>query len=340
MAQYGGMRVSQGKLAEAERLCRWLIDQAGENELGLGLDPMVRESLGKAYYNLDNVLISLGRVDEVNNWKKALAIFEDLGDFWQQGAVLENAGTSHQFQGRWDEAVDLWQRSREATLKAGDAVEAANLSIWLAEVFLDRGRIAEAEPLFREVLRIKRAAGHAEKLAWTMLNLGRTAARAVRFDEAMGFLEEALSAFERIGARVQVLETEARMAECLLFQGRWQGALEILSAIRHREIADVSLLNPLLHRLRGYALAQAGNYEPSSRAFEESLLDARAVDSLYDVALAIDAMARLSELEGKTLPDELVDEGRTILDRLGVIAPPHIPLVAPLAAAAAAARAD
>src|SRR5207249_18897 len=112
LAKFAGMRYSQGKLAEAENVCRWLIEQAGENELAVDQDPLVRDALGRAYYILDIVLTDTGRVDEATNWKKALTIFEELGDLDQQAAVMENTGTNMYFMGRWSDSIELWERAR------------------------------------------------------------------------------------------------------------------------------------------------------------------------------------------------------------------------------------
>jgi hypothetical protein len=54
----------------------------------------------------------------------------------------------------------------EKRLRTGDAVEAANLTSNIGEVFLDRGQTAEAEASFREVLRIARSAGYTHNLAF------------------------------------------------------------------------------------------------------------------------------------------------------------------------------
>jgi len=67
-------------------------------------------------------------------------------------------------------------------------------------------------------------------IALATSNLGRVAARARRFDEALELLAEALAAFEALGSEAFVRETEARRAECFVLAGRYQEALEIVPA--------------------------------------------------------------------------------------------------------------
>ena len=44
----------------------------------------------------------------------ALPIFEDLGDFDKQGRVLTNLGVNAYHEGRWDEALELYERARQS----------------------------------------------------------------------------------------------------------------------------------------------------------------------------------------------------------------------------------
>ncbi len=62
-------------------------------------------------------------------------------------------------------------------------------------------------------------------IALATSNLGRVAARARRFDEALELLAEALAAFEALGSEALARETEARRAECFVLAGRYQEAL-------------------------------------------------------------------------------------------------------------------
>jgi hypothetical protein len=61
-------------------------------------------------------------------------------------------------------------------------------------------------------------------IALATSNLGRVAARARRFDEALELLAEALTAFEALGSEALSHETQARRAECLVLGGRYQEA--------------------------------------------------------------------------------------------------------------------
>ena len=157
-------------------------------------------------------------------------------------------------------------------------------------------------------------------IALATSNLGRVAARATRFDEALELLAEALTLFESLGSEALVHETEARRAECLVLAGRFQEALDVAPTVL--EAAEENpLLYPFLERLHGYALVQARQAEEAGPRFERSLELARELEADYEVALTLEALGRtgLGNAEAEA-------ESQAILERLGVVSTPRVPL--------------
>ena len=76
-----------------------------------------------------------------------------------------------------------------------------------------------------------------------------------------------------------------------------------------------------LERLHGYALVQARRAEEAAPRFERSLELARGLGADYEVALTLEALARtrLGDPEAEA-------ESRLILERLGVLSTPRVPL--------------
>ena len=72
-------------------------------------------------------------------------------------------------------------------------------------------------------------------------------------------------------------------------------------------------------RLKGYATLQArAPFEEARPDFEAALTAARAAEAPYEIALTLRALAELGGADGT--------EADTILEQLGVVALPHIPL--------------
>jgi tetratricopeptide (TPR) repeat protein len=302
-------------------LCRQAIEEAetsGE-----------RDGLALAYSLLDYAYVALGRGDEARYSQLALAIYEELGNLQRQATVLNDLGAFAYWRGRWNEATDLYERGRELRERVGNPVYAAGGTNNIAEILVDQGRLAEAEPLVLATLRVFQAAGFKSRVAVSKRYLGRIAAASGRFDEAHALLEEARAIFLEVGAQNEVNETEGRLAECLLLHGKGRAALELLDTALPRAQRSGFERLPMLKRLYACGLAQIGDLEGAQKAFEEALEDARARAMAFECALALDGLSRL---DGAPAPDHAAERD-VIFEQLGVVSLPEIPLGPVLAAA-------
>ena len=106
-------------------------------------------SLARASFNLDRALVDLGRLREAAHSERALEIYTRAGDLERQAAVLNNLGIYAYWEGRWQEAIDLYERAAEASERAGDVWAAAYGDCNIGEVLADQGRLEEAEERLR-----------------------------------------------------------------------------------------------------------------------------------------------------------------------------------------------
>jgi class 3 adenylate cyclase/tetratricopeptide (TPR) repeat protein len=278
-----------------------------------------RAALGHAYFLLHLNQLALGKTDD-EHARQALPMLEEAGEIVLQSNVVNNLGIEAYYAGRWDEAVELYRRSGELSGRVGDVVNVARAQNNEGEILSDQGKLDEAEALFVEAQRVWRAARYPVGVALATSNLGRVAARARRFDQALELLVEALAAFEALGSEALARETEARMAECFVLAGGHQDALDLLPAAVHAA-EEAPVLCALLERLHGYALAQARRPHEAGTHLQRSLELAVAIDADYEVALTLQALAR-TRLRGP----KAEAEGQAILERLGVLSTPLVPL--------------
>jgi len=227
-------------------------------------------------------------------------------------------------QGRWSEALDFLRRASETEKRTGDDVNVAFSTINTGELLSDQGKFEEAKALFTEALRVWQAAGHRRMVSVAKAYLGRNAARAGQFDEALRLFAEARAGAEHVGAQADVAEIDAKVAECYVFQGEASPALELADRTLLQE--GTAVLQPLLHRVRGYAQMQLCHLSDADAALNESLGVARALNAGYEVALTLRAVARLAALQGRPA-GSLEDESASILERLGVVRVTEAPLV-------------
>jgi tetratricopeptide (TPR) repeat protein len=288
-----------------------------------------KDGLAQAYVSLSLAYADTGRLQESARYAElALAIFEEIDDLQAQAQVLNNMGTFAYFAGRWNEAVEEWDRSRELRLRTGDAVEAANGTNNVAEVLSDQGHLEAAETRFREALRVWKAAGFEQGVAFVVANLGRVAYRAGRVDEALPKLQEARATFADAGYVAQVLETDTRIAECHLVAHRSEDALTVAGAALAVESAREGLgyQRPALLRARGYALAQLGKTTDALEAMRESLDAAREREADHEIAFTLCGLSDLAALEPSAYDEALEEERVVLFERLGIVRAPVFPV--------------
>jgi class 3 adenylate cyclase/tetratricopeptide (TPR) repeat protein len=312
---YATVRQMQGRSADAIRWCRAAIQEAELAD--------ERKALAQAYFVLDWAYMELGRMDEAVSLPLALDIYEELGDLANQAGVYELMGAFAYYEGRWDDAVSLYERARDGFEVIGAPVHRASNTFNIGEIRCDQGRIDEAKPLLEDALRVLRAAGWPSHVATVTRQLGSVALRDGRLDHALGLFEEARGVFVDLGAVLEVADTDGRIAECLLLQGNPRG-LEVATAalVRCRGVGERSLHMTMLHRVRGYGLLQSGDLAGASAAFEESLGVGRERGAMYQVALTLDALVRI---DGGARAAALESERDSILAELAVVALPPAP---------------
>jgi tetratricopeptide (TPR) repeat protein len=286
-----------------------------------------KDALAHAYFILDWAYAALGRLDEAVYSERAIAIYEDLRDLDRLAWVLNNFGGLTYLRGRWDEALELAERARSTFRRIGDESQASIAALNIAEVRSDQSRMEEAEPLFREVLDVRRAAGNPLKIAEAASLLGRHLARVGNHEEARVLLEEARGLFEAEGDEEDLLTTGAWLADCLVLEGSGAEALRIATAAlgRAETIAGVSVVVAQLHRTCGWAHMQAGELDAARQSLDRSLRTVQLGDENFgimnadfEVALTLNALVRLRSLTGEPAADLEADRD-AILERLGVL---------------------
>jgi len=309
---YAAARFRQGAFEE----CVEWVERVIEDARAAG----ALEELAHAYYLGHLAYTSLGSPKRNEVRELALPIYEELGDLLGQANALNNLGIDAYYEGRWKESLEFYSRSRAARERIGDVVGAATIANNIAEILSDQGRIEEAETELREVRAICEAAGSLLMTAVADANLGRAAARDGRGAEARELLTAAIGSLREIDAGSFVVEAQARLAEASLFAGDFEDALS--SADLAEAITGTSAppaVQALLNRVRGQALSRTGRQDEAMRELDESLRIAREGEMLYEIALTLEARARL------TGSQDDADEAQSSLEALDVVRVPEVP---------------
>jgi class 3 adenylate cyclase/tetratricopeptide (TPR) repeat protein len=311
VAMLGTIRHRAGRHAEAAEVCRRAIadaERAGDER-----------ALAQACFILDTALAYSGQAVDGHHFRLALAIYEKLGELDRQASVLNNMGAAAYWAGRWSDAVELYRGGAAANEAAGALGQAAYGDCNVAEVLSDQGRLDEAEPLLRRAMQVCRGTGDEGGAAWCTSLLGRLATRRGDYGLAETLLADATAAFSALGEVGDAAFADALRAEAAVHAGETTDALARADRLL-RDHAGKGRLAPLLHRVRGLALAQDGDLAAAEGALGASLAEARLQDEDYEVALTLHAALALATRAGRPPDRRQVRERDQILRRLGVLA--------------------
>jgi class 3 adenylate cyclase/tetratricopeptide (TPR) repeat protein len=316
-AKYGAIRQAQGRSRDAIVWCN--------RALGSACPAGAISAEALATKILDGALTALGDGGDHALARRALDLYEEVGDLDGQARVMNNLGSYAFWQGDWSEAVSLWDESSAILSRIGNAVAASLGTGNVAEVLADQGHLEEAKARFRSVRRIWSAAGDRYGEAFADLHLARISARSGRLDEASVLFNAAHDEFAAIGASIEVTETDLRRAEGLLLARQHEQARSLLLDCGllpvPRELPPQ--LIPIAHRTVGFVHLQFGELDDAATSFDAALSAARDQGATYEEALILAAQIRLALLCGDAY-EALVTEHQRLITELGVIALPAI----------------
>jgi class 3 adenylate cyclase/tetratricopeptide (TPR) repeat protein len=307
-----GIRARQARWSEAISACRQAIAEAepvGESR-----------ALAHACYILDWALMESGRSGEATHSWRALEIYQQLGDPEHEHMVLNNLGGLAYWGGRWDEAIDLYERAGEASERAGRPVDTAYIDCNIGEILSDQGHLDEAEAHLTRARRLWSGTGERQAVAYMDVLLGRMLVRRGENQRGIEMLSAAMDELRRFKLDGYADFAQALLAEAEAFGGDALRALDIGS----RELETSNRLRPLLTRVGGIALGRLGERSAAIRELRHSLESARSVGGEYDIAATIDALASLDGAD-----PELLRERDGILARLKVVYLPAISAARP-----------
>jgi tetratricopeptide (TPR) repeat protein len=307
IAELGWIRQRQGRHREAVRLCREAL-RAGEESGDLLAE-------ARACYTLDWAAFEIDRAPATHS-PRALEIYRKLGDPQHEAMVLINLGARAYWQGRWQEAVDLYVQGGQCSERAGNAADVAFSEGNVGEILSDQGHLDDAAGRLRRAYRLSKSTGDREGAAFASMLLGRLDVRAGRPEEGIPTIRAAAEEM-----RQQRFDYYADCASALVAEAEALGG----SADRALAIAT-ELLTPgsryasLLHRSRGVALARLDDRKAAIAALEQSVAAARQIGEDFELVLTLDALAAVRPLG----PDERRERDE-ILERLGIVRLPTIP---------------
>ena len=312
---------SAGRPRDAIRWARLAIDEgeASANHTAVALACSI----------IDGALVALGEPPEATYLDRALELLEQEELHKDLAVLLNNLGAQAYYRGQWDEALELYERSRERNARVGDLAEAGFGTINVVEILCDQGHLDRADALLDDVERTWTALDYKLGLVFVEGWRGRIALRRGDHRRAVELLRGAEERFVAAGLLAYAVLHRLARAEALLRSGAPGPAAEIVeAALADDGTSRVPGARACAHRLAGYLGLLAGDLETAWASLDESLSVARGQQAPYDVALALEAMAEVGAAGGRALDAGSDEERRQVLAELGIVAPPRIVIAA------------
>lgn len=298
----GGIRNRQGRWHDAIATCRQaMLDAEAVGDLS---------ALAHACYALDWALVESGHRDQATYSSRALELYEQLGDPERESAVLNNLGMFAYFEGRWDEAIALYERAAECSDRASRPADRALTDCNVGEILSDQGRFDEAEAHLQRARRVWSATGERQAVAFVDVLLTRLAVRRGSCRDGVRTLEAAADELRRSRVDAYIGFAQALVAEAHAFTGDASRALQIAQ----RELETTDRHRPLLERVSGIALARLGRADEAKRQLRNALASAKEGRFDYDVAATIGVLDSIGAADEGMLRDR-----DKILDRLKIV---------------------
>jgi tetratricopeptide (TPR) repeat protein len=289
-------------------------------EAAMALDD--REALANAYWIRAIAETERGG-PAAEFFELALPIFEEFGLLQMQVRVLNNMAMHAFYVSEWERAIEYYGRAEDLARRCGEVIGTGIAALNHGELRLNQGRLEEAHELLESALRTFRAAKYPIGEGVTLVYLGHLAAEQGRFEDAAVLFDTAVERLTAIGSKSNVIEAEARRAQAYVLEGRHEEAAALARQCLEleQETGEVGARTALLERLLAVTAVQGRRRDDAPPHFEESLRIGREYKAHYEVGRTLQAKV----LTGFASDEELA-EAEAIMERLGVVSLPEVPL--------------
>jgi predicted ATPase/class 3 adenylate cyclase len=265
----------------------------------------------------------LGDPDAEQWARRALELYEELGDLVGQANMANNLGIQAYFDGRWDETLELYRRSMAASERVGNVADAAATAANIGELLVNQGRLDEAEPVLRHAARALRASGYVSGAAFAEMHLGRLLTARGDLTAAEHMLSNVRDQLVTLGRLASAMETALYLAECRVLDGRAEDALLTIELAARLVKDDVSILDATRGRITAAALFAIGRTDQAAAELLSAIDTARRRGLAYELALLLLAAAEMNVVVDATGWSSPHEEAMTLLDELGVVVRPR-----------------
>ncbi len=278
-----------------------------EEAYGVFLAAGNKSAAADALRNIADTLGTLGKYQQaIETYGRALSLLAGLGEHNKTGAVFNNMAIGFENMGNLDRAEQLYRAAKVEFEQAGDVENQITVTGNIADILYLRGNLAGADRLYQEALRIAASVDHSEPyllyrladldlsrgrvqdarrfaqqavdgfratqgayqyLSAAMLDLGEVLEAQGDLPGARSQFEQSLAIAQRIGASVNVAESQEELAHLAIQENRPEQAEAALrSAIAEFEKAKSDPDSSSAYTMLSRALLMRGNLDEARKA--------------------------------------------------------------------------
>lgn len=304
------VRMRQGRPTEALRTARDAVERA--RRAGETI------ALARAYGAMAWAHLMLDEPGAQKLWLDALALYERVGDLSGQGYMNINLGGLAYVEGRWDEALEYYGRSRDAAERLGNSVDVGVAEGNIGEVLVKQNKFDEAEPQLNRAVRVAKASGDAFTVVFANLQIARIFIERDDHAQAADLLREIREQATSLHMKEPAYEAAILLADLKARSGEAHAALELLDNAELEGKEEASIFAPTANRVRALALAKMGQLPEAIRTANAGLETARARHLDYEVAMLLLCKADLLDNEDPHEAARLRSAGSGIIERLDI----------------------
>jgi len=249
----------------------------------------------------------------------AVRIFTELGHHRYLQHALTNSGLTAMYMGRWDDAIERYQRAIEGYERYGHAIGAATAVSNVGFLRFRQGRLEEADERGRQAIRVYEAAGVPHNAATPRLLRAHVAAAEGRFADATALVAQARAAFAAVDRRSMVLDCDVSTMQHLVLAGRYDEAAAAGGALADRLQVAEPELRVTYGRVLGRAEVALGDPRGVARV-EQALVAARELNVAYEVLQCLATLVEIADAGGPAVAASVPAELDGIRRSLGVVA--------------------
>jgi ATP/maltotriose-dependent transcriptional regulator MalT len=225
-----------------------------------------------------------------------------------------NLGFLAYFDGRWDEAIEYYERARTGAQRIGNIGYVAFPETNIGEVLINQRRFDEASERLTDAVRLLRATGEWSMATFAELLLARIELERGDIERAASELEAVKQRADAIGYATVSTEAAIHLADCDLRRGNPEGALEALERIMDEGGEEADEFAILATRIRGRAMHELGRSDSAVAVIDQAIGLARDRQLPYDLAMSL--LVRSDLADGTDVEAE--EEARALIERLGI----------------------